>query len=226
MLFASSAPSPYDLSFQLFGIPVRITPFFWVVALFLASQYPLDGAVVFVAAVLVSIVVHELGHAFVQRAFGGRPSITLYAFGGLASAPGVHDGWWRQVLISLAGPFAGFFLAGMVWAALEFVGPPNARLGAFFLNALLLINIAWGVINLAPIWPLDGGRVARELFTVLMPPATGIRVSLWVSMLCAALVGVVLFVITRSLWNAALFGMLAYQSYETLQQYRASRGGW
>lgn len=226
MLFASSAPSPYDLNFQLFGFPVRITPFFWGMALLLGCNYPLEGALVFVAAVLVSVLVHELGHAFVQRAFGGRPSITLYAFGGLASAPGVRDGWWRQVLVSLAGPIAGFFLAGVVWLLLARFGTPNAPLGAFFLDALLLINIAWGVINLAPIWPLDGGRVARELLTVLMPPATGIRVSLWVSMLCAAAVGGVLFYFTRSLWNAALFGMLAYQSYETLQQYRASRGGW
>ena len=226
MLFASSSPSPYDLRFELFGVPVRITPFFWVVALFLGHSLQLETALVWVGAVLVSILVHEFGHAFVQRAFGGRPEITLYAFGGLAYAPGVRDGWWRQVLISLAGPAAGFALAGLVWGLVRAFGPPNALLGSFFLEALLLINVAWGVINLAPIWPLDGGHVARELLTVLMPPATGIRVSLWLSMLCAAAGGAVLFALTRSLWNAALFGMLAYQSYETLQQYRASRGGW
>lgn len=226
MLFASSAPTPYDLNFKLLGFPVRITPLFWVLALILGMDYPLNLAVVWVGAVLVSILVHELGHAFVQRAFGGRPEITLYAFGGLAYAPGVRDGWWRQVLISLAGPAAGFVLAGVVWGFVSAFGFPNAILGSFFLKALLLVNVAWGVINLAPIWPLDGGHVARELLTVAMPPATGIRVSLWLSMLCAAAVAAVLFALTGSLWNVALFGMLAYQSYETLQQYRASRGGW
>lgn len=226
MFFTNTGASPYDVRFTLFGFPVRITPFFWVLAVFLGSGRPLNGAVVWVGAVLVSILVHELGHAFLQRAFGGRPEITLYAFGGLASAPGVRDGWWRSVLISLAGPAAGFVLFGIVWGLVSAFGPPGTPLGKGLVDDLLLINFLWGVINLIPIWPLDGGRVARELLTLFLAPSTGIIASLYLSIICAVATGLYLFQTTKSPYNAILFGVLAYQSFETLQQYRASRGGW
>lgn len=88
----------------------------------------------------------------------------------------------------------------------------------------MLINLFWGLINLAPIWPLDGGHVARELLTRFLKPSTGIVASLWLSTITASLVAVLLWLSTRSLWNAVLFGALAYQSYQALVAYRASRG--
>jgi Zn-dependent protease len=226
MLFTSAAPGPYDVRFSLLGFPVRISPVFWVVALLLGGSQPPEYAIVWVGAVLVSVLIHELGHAVLQRAFGGRPEIVLYAFGGYASAYGVRESWWRNILISLAGPFAGFFLAGVVWAYARLVGVPDSPLALAFLNALLGINIVWGVLNLLPIWPLDGGRVAREVLTLLMKPATGIVVSLVISAVVAAGLALWCWVATQSIWNTALFGMLAYQSYETMRQYRASRGDW
>jgi stage IV sporulation protein FB len=224
MLFTSAAPGPYDLRFSLLGFPVRITPVFWVVALFLSGGGTPQDAIVVVAAILISILVHELGHAVLQRAFGGQPEIVLYAFGGYASAYGVRESWWRNILISLAGPFAGFFLAGLVWGYVHLAGEPEAPMARVFVTAMLWINIVWGVLNLLPIWPLDGGRVSREVLTLLMKPATGIVVSLAISAVVAAGLALWCWVQTQSVWNTALFGMLAYQSYETMQQYRASRG--
>jgi stage IV sporulation protein FB len=226
MLFTSAAPGPYDLRFSLLGFPVRISPVFWIVALFLSGGGTPQEAIVVVAAILISILVHELGHALLQRAFGGRPEIVLYAFGGYASAYGVRESWWRNILIALAGPFAGFFLAGLVWGYVQLAGEPEAPLAYLFVNAMLWINVVWGVLNLFPIWPLDGGRVAREVLTLLMKPSTGIVVSLAISAVVAAGLAAWCYVATKSIWNTALFGILAYQSYETMQQYRASRGGW
>ena len=117
MLFASAGPTPYDLRFPLFGVPVRITPMFWLVALLIGRERDLVPALLWVGAVLVSILVHEMGHAVTQRWFGGRPEIVLYAFGGFAAAPGVRDTPWRNVLIALAGPFAGFSL----WLAVSLI---------------------------------------------------------------------------------------------------------
>lgn len=223
MLFNAGA-SPYDVRFRLFGFPVRISPIFWVASLLLGGDQRPETAAIWVGAVLVSILVHELGHAFLQRFFGGEAEIVLYAFGGYASAVGVRDSWWRHILIALAGPFAGFIFAAIVYATVATFGEPEAFLARVLVGDLLWINLAWGVLNLAPIWPLDGGHVARELLTRFLPPSKGIVASLALSTLCGAALAAYCYSATGSLWNAALFGMLAYQSFETLQQYRASRG--
>lgn len=226
MLFTSAAPGPYDVRFSLLGFPVRISPVFWIVALLLSGGGTPQEAIIVVAAILISILVHELGHALLQRAFGGYPEIVLYAFGGYASAYGVRESWWRNILISLAGPFAGFFLAGLVWAYKQLAGEPREPSANLFIEAMLWINTIWGLVNLLPVWPLDGGRVSREVLTLLMKPSTGIVVSLAISAVVAACFAAWCLMQTQSILNTALFAMLAYQSYETMQQYRASRGGW
>ncbi|MEO1496763.1 MAG: site-2 protease family protein [Planctomycetota bacterium] len=226
MFFTDASPTPYDLRFKLLGVPVRIHPMFWVIALFLGGSATPQQAVVWVAAVLISVVVHEMGHALVQRAFGGSPSVVLYGFGGLAMAPGTRQSTWRNVAVSLAGPLAGFTLAAVIYVGVRASGAPRSPIAADLLNDLLFINIAWSVLNLAPIWPLDGGQVARELLVRFLPPSKGVFVSLVVSLVAAIVIGMWLFNETRSTWNAMLFGLLAYQNYEALRAYGASRGRW
>jgi Zn-dependent protease len=238
MILGEPAPSQADLHFRVFGVPVRVHPWFWIVSLLLGmgggEADPLQ-TLIWVAVVFVSILVHELGHAFLQRYYGGRPWITLYSFGGLASCNDCDRSPRSQILISLAGPVAGFFFAGFVisilvalqrirrfelgWVPVVWV-PFRTQLDVvvFF---LLYVNIAWGLLNLLPIYPLDGGRIARELFT-LGNPRTGIVQSLQLSAGAAVLVAV--YALTRqSIFMTIMFGMLAYGSFQTLQAYR---GGW
>ena len=223
-VFFNASPTPYDLRFELLGFPVRIHPGFWVLSLLLGRSESPRLLVAWVVAVLFSILVHELGHAFVQRAFGGRPKIVLYAFGGYAAAEGVDRAWWKNVVVSLAGPCAGFALFGVVFAiALRFGAPPNEQ-ARKLVESLLTINLLWSVFNLAPIWPLDGGRVSREVLTRFLRPSTGIVASLWLSIACSGLLAAYLWWITRSPWNLMLCGMLGYQSYQTLSNYQRSRG--
>jgi len=236
MFLGEPPPTQADLHFRLFGIPVRVHPFFWVVALLLGmggrKADPLI-TLIWVVVVFVSIVVHELGHAFVQRYYGGRPWITLYSFGGLASCDDCDRSPRAQILISLAGPFAGFFFAGFVVSLLvalqrfegfeldwipvvwtPFESPP-LEIG---LRILMFVNIAWGALNLLPIYPLDGGRIARELFT-LGNPRAGIIQSLQLSVGAAILVAV--YALTRQLFfMCIMFGFLAYGSFQTLREYR------
>ena len=63
-----------------------------------------------------------MGHAFLQRYYGGHPWITLYSFGGLASCNDCDRSPRSQILISLAGPVAGFLLAGLVIVVLRLTG--------------------------------------------------------------------------------------------------------
>ena len=64
MLLTSASPTPYDVRFRLFGFPVRISPVFWIIALLLGGAGPPDEALIWVAAVLVSILVHDLDTRF------------------------------------------------------------------------------------------------------------------------------------------------------------------
>ena len=59
----------WDLHFPLFGFPVRVHPFFWAVALLMGfrSSPRLIDLLLWVAAVFLAILVHELGHAIVMR---------------------------------------------------------------------------------------------------------------------------------------------------------------
>jgi membrane-associated protease RseP (regulator of RpoE activity) len=75
-------------------------------------------------------------------------------------------------------------------------------------------------MNLLPIYPLDGGRIARELFT-LNSARGGIIQSLQLSIGVAVLVAVYALV-TRDIYLCILFGLLAYGNFQTLQNYRGS----
>jgi Zn-dependent protease len=90
----------------------------------------------------------------------------------------------------------------------------------FLMRQLLWVNILWGCVNLLPIYPLDGGQVARELCQ-LWNPRAGILWSLQISMFCAAGMGL-LGILSQELFIAIFFGYFAYTSYQTFRAYRAS----
>src|SRR5438067_1873655 len=87
VMFGTVAPTPYDLRFSIFGIPVRVHPLFWVVTLLFASQGQHDPKLMLIGVVcfFASILVHELGHALTAQYFGWPPHIVLYSCGGYAS---------------------------------------------------------------------------------------------------------------------------------------------
>jgi stage IV sporulation protein FB len=248
MLIGEPPRTQYDLNFSLLGIPVRVHPLFWLVALMLNYRLgDVASVLTWIAAVFLAILVHELGHALVMRAYGFRPWITLYSFGGLASYDqgqayrSKGSGPLGQVLICLAGPVAGFLLAavlvlGLMLAGygfrlvfgspfgvdLDVLGLPNVRL-AILLYYIFFICVFWGMINLLPIYPLDGGQIAREIL-LKVSPRDGIRQSLMLSILAAG--AMALFGLTRQEWFIGIFfGYLAYASYTTLEAYRG-RNPW
>lgn len=257
-MLSEPGPSQFDLHFVLFGFPVRIHPLFWLVALILG---PYEAApiysVLWVPAVLVSILIHELGHALVMQRFGSRAHIVLHGLGGLAVPDGPYyrrPGTLGRILISVAGPGAGFLLAAVIVAVfylarqpVEFHGPwrwlqviPEVFLIDFprlseFLNNLLWVSVFWGLFNLLPIYPLDGGHAAEDALEALNP-RDGVRQAMILSIVTAgALAAYELIQVlqrmqagdqgaSRGFFNVAFLGYLAYFSYQRLQAY--GRGPW
>jgi Zn-dependent protease len=163
------------LRFPLFGFPVRIHLSFLIVALLIGISGPepdVARAAVWVGVVLVSVLVHELGHAFAARLAGAEPTIDLYALGGLtAFAPPRPLGRLQSVGISLAGPFAGFALGLLMLSCASAFGVEHpspfiragAPIGDVLIGAGIWVNLYWGFVNLLPILPLDGGNVLRSV---------------------------------------------------------------
>jgi Zn-dependent protease len=241
VILAEPSPSQGDLHFSLFGYPVRINPWFWLTTLLLSDlkSEPIMIAL-WVAAVLVSILVHELGHAVVMNAYGYSPSIVLYSFGGLAipHGGGRRGGPWGQILISFAGPAAGFLLAAALVGAFHFVGHyamdfyffvvprilvPN-RMLFYILNDILYISVLWGLVNLLPVYPLDGGQIAQQVF-MLNDPRDAIRQSLVLSVIVGGIMAAVAFLQWKEIYVGILFVWLTYSNYMTLQA-QQDRGGW
>ena len=201
----------------------------------------LKQMLVFMLAVTVSILVHEFGHALTGRRLGGgRPRIVLWAFGGLAYNEGARFGKWQRFWMIAAGPGAGFLLMLLTLAVLAaafgprdaaalargalFGGPPELSAGTYdfliqrlpllsLIRAMLWINFWWGLINLLPVLPLDGGQIA-ELF--VKPPQRMYRLATGT----AAAMSAIGLLWMDSWYVALLFGYLAWQNYRTLQLHR------
>lgn len=110
-----------------------------------------------------SVVLHELGHAWVGRRLGIHVrDITLFVFGGVAAMEGEPPRPKAELLMALAGPatsvLLGLLALGLV-AAGRLVGASPVELGV--VEYLGWVNLALAAFNLLPAFPLDGGRVAR-----------------------------------------------------------------
>lgn len=244
MLFENPPPTRYDLNFSVANIPVRVHPLFWLMAvLFGLAGGNLLYIVLWVAVVFVSILVHELGHALTMRQFGQPSSIVLYAGGGLAMHEPVRFGQrsfgvaltpQQDVVISLAGPAAGFALAALVLGVVAILGgtivwpasalspvpvallPFGGGLVTTLFQSLLWVNIFWGLLNLFPVLPLDGGRIAQRVWS-WSDPVNGARRALWLSVIAGGIVAVAGLTLWRSTYMAFFFGLLAFQSYQALR---------
>lgn len=169
-----------------------------------------------------------------RDAFGG--------YGDYASSYREERGPGANIMIAFAGPLAGFLFAGLVLLAIRlsghqiaatFGGPipfhlsfelyPSDNLNIVLLD-LLFVNVFWGLVNLLPIFPLDGGQISRELLTKYNP-RDGLRQSLLLSIFAA--VGVALWALVRleDKFMALFFAYLAYVSYQALQQFSSGYGG-
>jgi stage IV sporulation protein FB len=245
VILAEPPPSQGDLHFNLFGYPVRIHPWFWLSALLLSGLGNPVGVAMWVVAMVLCILLHELGHTVVMRAYGYHPSIVLYSFGGLAiphpGPSGVRrPGPWGDMLIAFAGPASGFLLAAVLALGLYLVGyevtifeptwrdvvpevfiPKHPYLHVF-LNLVFQITVMWGLLNLLPIYPLDGGQIAQQIF-VLTNPQDAIRQSLLLSVIVGGMMAAIAFMQLHSPYLGLLFIWLTYSNFTTLQSYR---GGW
>jgi Zn-dependent protease len=205
---------------RLLGIDVDVQGSFLFTALLFGAaggrtSFGEMGA--WIGVVFVSVLWHELGHALVGRTFGATPRIELNGGGGLTFDAGV-DAWWKELLVCLAGPLAGFVLGGVVWAAQRGFAASDEI--AAVAELAIYVNVGWGMLNLLPVFPYDGGQAFRAVAVRWLPQ--GLRVAVVLSLVVATL-GVAYALLQRRLWLAYLAGRGAAVAYRELKQLRARR---
>jgi Zn-dependent protease len=153
-------------SMKLFGIPVKFEISFFMVAFLLAYSRASEPLflVEWLLVVLFSILIHELGHALTGKMFGLTPTITFHSLGGLTSWTDAKPiALWQELIITLAGPCAGFLCGAIVYAVgTSYISSASPLLVVAYYD-LLWVNIGWSIFNLFPMLPLDGGHAAATL---------------------------------------------------------------
>jgi len=198
-----------------FGIPVHISPYWFVIAgiFILLYAHDLDGtltggiryvvAAAFVILLYLSVLVHELSHSVVARGFGlPVRRILLYPLGGFSEIEREPQTPGREFLVSAAGPVLSLVLGV---ASLELT--KVVALGTIpwiVLRQLMFANLFVAAFNFLPGLPLDGGRMLRAVIWKLTGrPSTATIAAAWAGRVLA--VAVLIVVPLRMGASAGLF---------------------
>ncbi|HZZ54268.1 MAG TPA: site-2 protease family protein [Trebonia sp.] len=211
-----------------FGIPVLVSPYWFVIAGVFIVIYANDlsnslhgnirfvVAAAFVVLLYLSLLVHELAHSVVALGFGlPVRRILLYPLGGVSELDKEPETPAREFLVSAAGPALSLALGAVGWALSLVIthGISNS-----LVRLLMYANIIVGIFNLLPGLPLDGGRVLRAIIWKFTgKPATATIAAAWAGRaLAIALLLVIPFYDSRlaggitvgTLWVAVIAGFM------------------
>lgn len=202
--------TPGSLRFRLFGFPVAINwSVLFIGALIATSRLPIIAILLFFPAAILSILIHEFGHAIAARGYGARVhSVFLYLMGGLTSwSPGTRMVTRaNRFVISAAGSGIEIAVGLGVFALMRggLLGDTAVHLMdnpfqttfwlagyakdyvAYTAGVFVWISVFWGVLNWLPIGGLDGSTMLREL-AVMKNPARGERIARTISIVVSVL---------------------------------------
>ena len=190
-----------------FGIPVYISPYWFVIAGVFVLVYAnelaatLHGdtrfivAAAFVVLLYVSVLIHELSHCVVARGYGlPVRRILLYPLGGFSEIELEPQTPGREFLVSAAGPALSLLLAAVGFGLMHVVSPDTIT--GTLVSQLRWANLVVGIFNLLPGLPLDGGRMLRAVIWKLTGrPATSTIAAAWAGRVLAVALFVVPFLI-------------------------------
>jgi Zn-dependent protease len=206
--------------FTFAGIPVSASPFYFLLLL-MFSRGDAITAIIWAICITVSLLAHEFGHALVARHLRHDPSIMLHGFGGLTSRSRTGRDVEEAAIIAMgpaAGLALGLFIFGLWWllahAGLGHVA--FSQRGAEILSAFLYPCFMWNLLNLIPLWPLDGGQLFRLGVLRFTRGPLANQITHGLSLVLIAGLGVWAFQ-ARSLFAGLVLFMLAAQNIRALR---------
>jgi len=206
-------------TFHVFGVPVRFHFTFVVLLIFLlvlGIGERQSGAMtaLYVVALFASVLLHELGHTVVARAYGIKTTeIVMYPIGGVSRPERIPKGR-EEFWIAISGPLVNGLIAGGLFAWLaarhQFVPiellrePTDANLA----QRIALGNLLLFIFNLLPAYPMDGGRVLRSALMLFKPEEEATRIAATSGQILAAML--VLYGLLASNFILVFVGMFVY----------------
>ncbi|KAB2920767.1 MAG: hypothetical protein F9K29_00375 [Hyphomicrobiaceae bacterium] len=215
---------------RIAGITIYLDMFFVLILLIFTYPYFTSGSTqmmsagfVIVIGLLLSILLHELGHAFAGRLFRAHVShIELTGLGGIAHFEhSLPRSALARSAIYLAGPAVNLALwLGLGVLVGEAVGTGSPML-ALPLAVLSSANFFLMIFNLLPAYPLDGGHTLDAWLGAILGPIWSVRIVAGLGLVVA--VGVGLYALPTGIFLLFVALFLAQANWEALQSVRNSR---
>jgi Zn-dependent protease/CBS domain-containing protein len=163
-------------TFRLLGVPVRLH-FTFVLLLIFLMVYGLGSSlsaatyVVYVFALVASVLLHEFAHAFVSARYGIKTlEIVMFPIGGISRmerrAKPAQEFW-----IALAGPVVNVVIGSSIFwylfaqRRIVNIYALNEPTDSNLLERIALGNLILAAFNLLPAFPMDGGRMLRAILS-------------------------------------------------------------
>ncbi len=222
------------ISFTLFRVQVTIHPSLWVMLVLLGGLFTgfsggVERVALFSVALFFCLLTHEMGHAVVGRYLGGgQPEVLLAWLGGDCCNETARLTRMQGVLMTAAGPLCSLlpvlviaailsctlgslsegvgmtlnFMTGQISAQLVEIFPPMVLVFAIY---VVQVCVCWSLLNLLPVFPLDGGQIMHGLMSSAQSMH---RISL-----LFACVFALCFLLLGSLWMGLVMASLAVFNY-------------
>jgi Zn-dependent protease len=200
--------------------------FFLLLGLFVILNYDeskgIEYALIWIPILFLSVLIHEMAHAAAIKLLGfGSSHIVLGGMGGYTMAEHRHDARpWQGVVISVAGPASSFVLmviADRLWRYTE-IGHTDKML-LVFLPLFALANLWWGLFNLIPVPPLDGGHATRDFFRMFLSERTAFIIAVWIAIVIGALVAIY-GLMNQQFFLTIYIGWFSYLAWQRWQYFR------
>lgn len=208
------------MQFKFLNIPVNIGSTFWVFLLVFCFQSDLTAFQMLLLAFIVffSLLVHEYGHALAAKKFRQNPEITLEGMGGFAAYEGKGVSEKEHFIITLCGPLFTALLIGISFMLLKNQVAKSYSF-YYFLYWTKTLNTYWLIVNLAPLHPLDGGKITEYFLKKWLGAKKGYGLTLMLGNI-AAVAGTIYFLLNGSYMFAYIF---LFHGWKNFQHYKLEK---
>jgi Zn-dependent protease/CBS domain-containing protein len=220
------------------GTAIRIHVTFLLFLIWLGASYYRQGGAeaawhgtVFFLLFFLCVLLHELGHVFAAQRYGVRTrDVTLWPFGGISSMEQMPEKPAQELVVALAGPAVNVVIAAaiLLWLGsrlhpenLAKIDDPAVSLAVKLAGA----NIVLVLFNMIPAFPMDGGRVLRDLLAIKIGNARATEVAAAIGKGFAVVFGILGIFYNPMLIVIALFVFLAASGEAAHDQLRAVAQG-